>query len=250
MKENIPPYFDQLTEAEKTMDRIFRGRPPKSLIKRFFDELTDLRFENLLDLDRHLITAKGDDAKKMRIKLWTTVAEMAYRRQHEAMKTLGKRVLDLSIESFYSLPSMPYGRESGYEVEEDSFAHAVLSLPYGDPEYIFEWAKLTKHSHLNTDRKHPRVLIEMEGEELKVSSDLPVEFMITGPAIKIPAGVDPQEWVEDINRQVKEACDKVVLEHPQLSKTADYVKPLQEHDGYAVCPPFAISPTDCGVLKE
>ncbi len=248
MTDTTPPYHDDLTEEEKAIHCLFRGRKWAALQGRLYDELANLRPENFLDLDRHLLSDGSEEAARLRVTLWSTVIDMGQKRLATALKTLGQST-DVCLESFYQMPSMPYGQSSNYEVEQDSFAHSILSLPYGDPEYIFEWSKLVKDSHLNTDRKHPRVVIEMEGDRLEVSSDLPVEFFVTGPAIKIPDGVDPDAWVDELNGRVREACDKAMLANPDLRKGEHYVKPLKRCDDYAVCEPFAVSPSDCGVLN-
>ena len=150
----------------------------EELRERVGETLANLQFGNLLELDSELHQINSEEAIKLSIMMWNTVIEMAEQRRLSKSKMLTSGE-ETPREAFYSMPEMPYGKGLEYQVPVESIGGEILSLPYGDPEFIFEWSKILDQSGRDKSRTHPRVVIVVAGNKVcEVSSDFPVEYLV------------------------------------------------------------------------
>lgn len=164
------------------------------------EALANIHLSEWMELDAQLNQANTEDAARLSIMMWETIKGVAERRRQAKCERLNLDP-DAPCESFYNMPSMPYGSQSGYEIPADSAAHEILSLPYGDPEFIFEWSKMLPGGRLDKSRDHPRVVIVLRGNDVSsVSSDLPVEYFVL---LELPP--TPQRRVEEPVDEGREA---------------------------------------------
>jgi hypothetical protein len=180
----------QMTAEEKLSHDL------RSLAWRAEEALANLWLDKLLELESEVHQFNDDRAERISIRMWDTLIWIADERRKFRANRMKDRA-EVPRESFYSIPEMPYGTRPEYKVPTDSIADEILTLPYGDPEYNFEWSKILDHGRRDKSKSHPRVVIHVCGNQVReVSSDLPVEYIVMHELSNV-RGKDGTEAVND-----------------------------------------------------